>query len=92
MKIKYLQIIQCEKLKADALFSPTLDKLILVFKLWTLPMLEKCWFWYKLTRRSAAVNWLSRHNAAPAPLFHGPVDILVSPRERSEPIGGAGEL
>jgi len=48
---------------------------------------------YRVTggRRSSAapVKWLSRHNGAPAPLFHGPLDRLVFRCISASPITGS---
>ena len=38
---------------------------------------------------AAPVKWLSRHNGAPAPLFHGPLDRLVFRRISAPPITGS---
>ena len=41
---------------------------------------------------AAPVKWLSRHNGAPAPLFHGPLDGLVFQRKSAPPITGSWEV
>ena len=41
---------------------------------------------------AAPVKWLSRHNGAPAPLFHGPLDRLVFQRKSASPITGSWEV
>ena len=38
---------------------------------------------------AAPVKWLSRHNGAPAPLFHGPLDRLVFRCISAPPITGS---
>ena len=38
---------------------------------------------------AAPVKWLSRHNGAPAPLFHGPLDRLVFRCISASPITGS---
>ena len=51
--------------------------------------LSVCFVSLKRCSSAAPVKWLSRHNGAPAPLFHGPLDRLVFRRISAPPITGS---